>query len=171
MRSSTRGAAGPGGWRLEAGSSDKLGSCGLRVAIASVLPPARKAVLLTAILASAAPVRAGEDASGLVDIGGGRKMYLECEGAGTPAVVLIAGGWEAGWIWTYALAPDDPVHSLSYDAFSAGEGKPQKLTTAVYPAVAKLTRVCLYRPSQHHSRRKCPRGARRPLLDPDAPTS
>ena len=29
--------------------------------------------------------------AGLVDIGGGRKMYLECRGAGTPTVVLVAG--------------------------------------------------------------------------------
>ena len=40
--------------------------------------------------------------------------------------------------------PDDPVHALPYDAFSGGEGKPQKLGTAVFPAVARFTRVCLY---------------------------
>src|SRR5215469_4512274 len=32
-----------------------------------------------------------EDFAGLVDIGGGRKMYLECEGVGSPTVVLISG--------------------------------------------------------------------------------
>ncbi len=87
---------------------------------------------------------AAEDFARLVEIDDGRKMYLECRGAGTPTVVLIAGGWEAGWIWTYALAPGDPVHALPYDAFSVGEGKPQKLDTAVFPAVATFTRVCLY---------------------------
>jgi pimeloyl-ACP methyl ester carboxylesterase len=111
--------------------------------VATALPPACKAVLFAAILASA-PARADEQAGGLVDIGAGRNVYLECRGTGAPTVVLIAGGWEAGWIWTYALAPDDPVQALAYDAFSAGEGKPQKLPTAVFPAVAKFTRVCLY---------------------------
>lgn len=87
---------------------------------------------------------AADDIAGLVEIGGGRKLYLECRGSGAPTVVLISGGWEAGWIWTYALAPDDPVQALPYDAFSAGGGSPSKLDTAVFPAVAKFTRVCLY---------------------------
>src|SRR5260370_17647451 len=39
------------------------------------------------IAASAAPA----DFAGLVDIGGGRKMYLEGRGAGVPAVVIVAG--------------------------------------------------------------------------------
>ena len=40
---------------------------------------------LTAVAAAAT------DVSGLIDIGGGRKMYLECRGVGAPMVVLIAG--------------------------------------------------------------------------------
>jgi pimeloyl-ACP methyl ester carboxylesterase len=101
-------------------------------------------VPLTIALASfVTPVRAA-DFSGLVDIGAGRKIYLECSGIGAPTVVLIAGGWEAGWIWAYALAPEDPVQALPFDAFSGGEGKPQKLSAAVFPAVATFTRVCLY---------------------------
>jgi pimeloyl-ACP methyl ester carboxylesterase len=90
------------------------------------------------------PVTAAQVFAGVVDIGGGRSLYLECRGVGAPTVVLIAGGWEAGWIWTYALSPDDPVQVLSYDAFSVGQGQPQKLDTAVFPSVAKFTRVCLY---------------------------
>ena len=31
------------------------------------------------------------DFAGLVDIGAGRKMYLECRGTGSPTVVLVAG--------------------------------------------------------------------------------
>jgi pimeloyl-ACP methyl ester carboxylesterase len=84
------------------------------------------------------------EVAGLVDIGGGRQMYIECRGTGSPTVVLISGGWESGWIWTYALAPDDPVQALPYDAFSAGQGKPAKLATAVFPSVATFTRVCLH---------------------------
>ena len=40
------------------------------------------------ITASAAPA----DFVDLVDFGSGRKMYLECRGAGVPAVVIVAGG-------------------------------------------------------------------------------
>jgi len=103
------------------------------------------AITLAAMQAPAAMQTArAEDFAGLVEIGGDRKMYLDCLGDGAPTVVLISGGWEAGWIWTYALAADDPVQLLPYDAFSAGGGKPEKLETAVFPAVGKFTRVCLY---------------------------
>ena len=66
---------------------------------------------------------------------------VQCRGTGSPTV---SGGFEAGWLWTYALAPDDPIHALPYDAFGLGEGNPQKREIAVFPAVSKFTRVCLY---------------------------
>lgn len=106
-------------------------------------PAGRLAPCIAALALLATPVVAA-DSSGLVDIGNGRQIYLECRGAGAPTVVLISGGWESGWIWTYALAPDDPVQALTYDAFSVGQGKPEKLATAVFPSVATFTRVCLY---------------------------
>jgi pimeloyl-ACP methyl ester carboxylesterase len=118
------------------------------------LPPTKAAPVATRrrlrlaaailMLVSCTTAAMAADVGGLVDIGGERNLYVECRGTGAPTVVLIAGGWEAGWIWTYALAPDDPVQALPHDAFSAGGGKPEKLDTAVYPAVAKFTRVCLY---------------------------
>ena len=37
------------------------------------------------------PYAAKGDFSGLVDIGGGRTMYLECHGNGSPTVVLVSG--------------------------------------------------------------------------------
>jgi hypothetical protein len=37
--------------------------------------------------------------SGPVDVGGGRTIYLECHGTGTPTVVLLSGGGNAGDIW------------------------------------------------------------------------
>jgi pimeloyl-ACP methyl ester carboxylesterase len=98
----------------------------------------------SAVALASGVTAAAADFAGLVDIGENRKMYLECRGTGAPTVVLIAGGWEAGWIWTYALAPDDPIRALPYDAFSAGGGTPQKLATAVLPAVAAFTRACVY---------------------------
>jgi pimeloyl-ACP methyl ester carboxylesterase len=82
--------------------------------------------------------------AGLVDIGGARKIFMECRGRGSPTVVLISGFFEAGWIWSYALTPDDPVHQSPIDSFSAGGGNPQKLDSAVIPSVAKFTRVCSY---------------------------
>lgn len=102
------------------------------------------ALVLAAVQAPVTAVATAEDFAGLVDIGSGRKIYLACRGEGAPTVVLISGGWEAGWIWTYALTPDDPVQALAHDAFSAGGGSPQKVDTAVFPAVAAFTRVCLY---------------------------
>jgi pimeloyl-ACP methyl ester carboxylesterase len=86
----------------------------------------------------------GDTRAGLVDVGGGRNIFLACRGTGSPTVVLISGFLEAGWIWSYALTPDDPVHQSPIDAFSAGGGDPQKLPSAVFPAVAKFTRVCNY---------------------------
>jgi pimeloyl-ACP methyl ester carboxylesterase len=62
------------------------------------------------------------DFTGLVDIGGGRKMYLECRGTGSPTVVLIGGLRASANDWSLA----------------------DKSAPAVFPEVAKLTRVCAY---------------------------
>jgi pimeloyl-ACP methyl ester carboxylesterase len=60
--------------------------------------------------------------SGRVDVGGGRKIYIECGGSGSPTVVLISGLQVAGDLW------DSPL------------GK----SPTVFQAVARTTRVCLY---------------------------
>jgi pimeloyl-ACP methyl ester carboxylesterase len=65
----------------------------------------------------------GEFAS-LVDIGGGRQMYIECSGTGSPTVVLVSGLRGAADVWSMS---------------SAGEGAP-----TVFPEVANFTRVCAY---------------------------
>jgi hypothetical protein len=43
-----------------------------------------------------------KDFAGLVDIGGGRKMYMECRGTGSPTVVFVSGGGDRtetlGWV-------------------------------------------------------------------------
>jgi pimeloyl-ACP methyl ester carboxylesterase len=70
-----------------------------------------------------------KDFAGLVDIGGGRKMYMECHGRGSPTVVLVSGGADAYDVWTYAID-------------SGGEPKPSG--SAVFPKVGKFTRVCAY---------------------------
>ena len=99
-----------------------------RLVLAAVL-----AVLLAPVPAGAAdatpaasPVSAPGDVAGLVDIGGGRRMYLECRGEGSPTVILEAGHGNDADIWdAVALGPDSDE-------------------TAVFPGVASFTRVCAY---------------------------
>jgi pimeloyl-ACP methyl ester carboxylesterase len=70
-----------------------------------------------------------KDFSGLVDIGGGREMYMECHGKGSPTVVLVSGARGAYDDWTHVIN-------------SGGEPKPSG--SAVFPEVGKFTRVCAY---------------------------
>src|SRR5438128_235426 len=83
---------------------------GAAVAAQSTTPPANPA--------------AQGDFAGLVDIGDGRRMYLECRGQGGPTVILVAGYANHGGVWS-RLAPDVPP-------------------PAVLPGVAAFTRVCAY---------------------------
>jgi pimeloyl-ACP methyl ester carboxylesterase len=74
-------------------------------------------------LIGAATGRAGSgDFAGVVDIGGGRKMYLECRGTGSPTVVLVAGLKASAEDWNIA----------------------EKQAPTVFAEVAKFTRVCAY---------------------------
>lgn len=61
--------------------------------------------------------------SGLVGIGQHRKLYLRCQGTGTPTVVFIAGRSDRGKVWDTKEHPGAP---------------------AVLPSVAKFTRACAY---------------------------
>jgi CubicO group peptidase (beta-lactamase class C family)/pimeloyl-ACP methyl ester carboxylesterase len=72
---------------------------------------------------SSAPVPASGDFAGLVEIGAGRKMYLECRGSGSPTVILESGYRNDAEIWSTPLEP----------------GK-----STVFPQIAKFTRVCAY---------------------------
>lgn len=60
--------------------------------------------------------------SGLVDVGGGRKMFLECLGKGAPTVVLVAGLKASADDWSVIGGTAPPVLS----------------------GVADVTRVCAY---------------------------
>lgn len=91
-----------------------------------------------AVAQSATPADAAEIA-GLFDIGG-RSLFLECRGTGSPTVILEAGAGNNAETWdTVGLDPDQ--HQ-----------------TAVLPGVAEFTRVCAYdrpgtiRDATHHSR-------------------
>ena len=78
------------------------------------------------------PAGSEGDFAGLVDIGGGRELYLECRGTGSPTVVLISGFRGSHDDWTNVVEPDD----------SAGAPKPSD--SAVLPEVGSFTRVCAY---------------------------
>jgi pimeloyl-ACP methyl ester carboxylesterase len=103
----------------------------------------RLAPLAFALSSLAAPVRAA-DFSGSVDIGGGRKMYLGCGGAGSPTVVLISGKGNGAADWSEILDPADPGHEANYDVLVGGKGDLHKSDSAVFPMVAGFTRVCAY---------------------------
>jgi pimeloyl-ACP methyl ester carboxylesterase len=70
-----------------------------------------------------APTAAHGNLARRVAIRGGRKLYLECRGTGSPTVVLEAGTGDLAKVWS--LAPFGPGR-------------------AVLPAVARFTRVCAY---------------------------
>ena len=63
------------------------------------------------------------DFAGLVDIGGGRKIYMECQGKGSPTGVFLSGGADRAETWSKT---DDPSQQ------------------AVLPAIAETNRVCAY---------------------------
>jgi hypothetical protein len=99
------------------------GRHGGRTSMFTRSPMSPGAFLLLVPLATAVAHAAGSgDFAGLVDIGGGRKIYLECRGTGSPTVVLV-GGLRA-----------------SAEDWSIGD----KSAPPVFPEVAKFTRVCAY---------------------------
>ena len=85
------------------------------------------------VLAAAAPALAqsgsannsghAKDFSGLVNIGGGREMYMECQGTGYPTVVFVAGAQDRAETWSTTKDPSEQ---------------------AVFPAIAETNRVCAY---------------------------
>lgn len=76
--------------------------------------------------ADATPTPSSGDFAGLIDIGGGRQLYLECRGSGSPTVILEAGFRTRADVWT-----DDLV-------------QPAAPRTMVLPGVAQFTRACAY---------------------------
>ena len=80
----------------------------------------QRCLLFTLLLATRAPPALADSGefAGLVDITGGRKMYLECRGTGSPTVFIVPGGKAAADDWT----KESPV----------------------FADVAKFTRVCAY---------------------------
>ena len=95
-----------------------------------------------------ATVSASGEFAGPVDVGG-RTIYLECHGAGTPTVVLLSGWGNAGDIWQVTSAVPPPV--------AAG--------------VAGFTHVCVYdRPGTYVSTVE-KNGAREAVTSADSVTA
>jgi pimeloyl-ACP methyl ester carboxylesterase len=76
--------------------------------------------LVTALQLLAAHPMSSDDRAGLVEIGGGRKMYLKCSGKGSPTVMLVGGLRASAEDWSVA----------------------DKSAPAVFREVSKFTRVC-----------------------------
>jgi CubicO group peptidase (beta-lactamase class C family)/pimeloyl-ACP methyl ester carboxylesterase len=72
---------------------------------------------------STAPKPASDNFAGLIDIGAGRKMHLECSGSGSPTVILESGYRNDADIWSAELEPG---------------------MSPVFSQVTKFTRVCAY---------------------------
>ena len=74
---------------------------------------ARVSLLLVPLVTALGPpvAQSGQsgDVAGLVDVGGGRKMYLECRGVGSPTVVLVAGLKGSAEDWNIAEKPGPRV--------------------------------------------------------------
>ncbi|MEI6254779.1 MAG: alpha/beta hydrolase, partial [Mycobacteriaceae bacterium] len=78
------------------------------------------------------PVSANGDVSGLIDIGNGRSIYLDCRGTGSPTVVFISGLTGAHDQWRYSRPANNPAAEIT------------ESDQAVFPTTARSTRACAY---------------------------
>jgi pimeloyl-ACP methyl ester carboxylesterase len=114
----------------------------------------RKMIVLAAsvavVLAAAAPALADSGSANnsgkLVDIGGGREMYMECRGTGSPTVVFVSGAGDRTETWSTTKDPSEQ---------------------AVLPAIAETNRVCAYdRPGTTHATGEGPEDFEKSRSDP-----
>lgn len=79
-------------------------------------------LLFAATLAAAQPQPPGK----LIDVGGGRRMHLVCEGSGTPTVVFESGSGEGWYSWTL-VQPEiaRTMRACSYDRAGVGFSDPR----------------------------------------------
>ena len=99
-------------------------------------------ILAVAVAAGCASKPHDPDFAGLLDIGDGRALYMNCQGTGSPAVFIISGKGSHAEVWNVVVPVDDPVQSSPYDLIGHAELRPSP--TATQPTVAKTTRVCTY---------------------------
>ncbi|PND58193.1 alpha/beta hydrolase [Mycobacterium sp. ENV421] len=84
----------------------------------------------------------GSGPAGLFDVGGGRQLFMQCQGTGSPTVFIIPGKGSYAEAWNYVVPWDDPIRSSPYDIILEAHLTPSP--DAVQPVVAKTTRVCAY---------------------------
>ncbi|MEI8080421.1 MAG: alpha/beta hydrolase [Actinomycetes bacterium] len=67
---------------------------------------------------------------GLVNIGGGRAIYVQCTGSGSPTVIMVPGSRSSHQVW-------DSLRTGPNSDLTRSEG-------SVYARVGQITRVCTY---------------------------
>ncbi len=77
-----------------------------------------------------------------MDIGGGRTLFLNCQGEGSPAVFIIPGLASYAEVWNHVVPADDPVRASPFDVIERAQLVPS--AAATQPTVARSTRVCAY---------------------------
>ena len=111
----------------------------------------RAARVLAVVAGGCARSAADPGPSGLFDVGGGRKLYLECQGDGSPTVFIIPGKGSYAEAWNYVVPPDDPIRSSPYDIITQAKFGPSPDARAAHRG-ENDTGVRI-RPAQHPARR------------------
>ncbi|GAA2231728.1 alpha/beta hydrolase [Herbiconiux moechotypicola] len=96
--------------------------CAALVGCSSPIAPRGSPTNANSDAADPAAATSASPIAGLFDVGGGRKIYLECSGSGSPTVVFVGGLRAGGDYWSRASDGQKPV----------------------YPAIAENTRACTY---------------------------
>lgn len=99
-------------------------------------------VLAIAVVVGCASKPHNPDFAGLLDVGDGRALYMDCQGTGSPAVFIIPGKGSGAEVWNVVVPAHDPIRSSPYDLVGQADLHPSP--TATQPTVAKTTRVCAY---------------------------
>lgn len=72
-------------------------------------------LIAAANVASCTSAGAEDDFAGLVDIGRGRSLYLDCQGSGSSTVFIIPGTGSYAEVWDVVVRSGDPIRSSPYD--------------------------------------------------------
>jgi pimeloyl-ACP methyl ester carboxylesterase len=99
-------------------------------------------ILAVAVVAGCASKPHDPDFAGLLDIGDGRALYMDCQGTGSPAVFIIPGKGSHAEAWNVVVPAADPIQSSPHDLIGHAELRTSPIATQ--PTVAKTTRVCTY---------------------------
>jgi len=111
----------------------------------------------TSAAASDAFVPGDGDRSGLVDLGDGRELYLQCSGSGSPTVVLVSGAGVAADDWEYV---GDPT---STTCRTPSTGSPVPRRTAVTDVSDRPRMISRSSPSSASSTTCCVNGTWFPI--------